>query len=140
VLLVVLWLLGMVSSYTLGGFIHLLLVLAIAVMLVRIIQGRRRCEAAAARRGRREMGPVGEPGPVQTVVRRSGPRDNMDPEKLLRFDGLHEMVVEAARRVRSSVGRECPARDRNDDRAGACVMLPEFPARVDPVHPGNPRY
>jgi hypothetical protein len=41
VLLVLLWLLGMVSSYTLGGFLHLLLVLAIAVMLVRIIQGRR---------------------------------------------------------------------------------------------------
>jgi hypothetical protein len=41
VLLVVLWLLGMVSSYTLGGFIHLLLVLAIAVVLIRIIQGRR---------------------------------------------------------------------------------------------------
>jgi hypothetical protein len=41
VLLVVLWLAGMVSSYTLGGFVHLLLVLAIAVMLVRIIQGRR---------------------------------------------------------------------------------------------------
>jgi hypothetical protein len=41
VLLVLLWLLGMVSSYTLGGFVHLLLVLAIAVMLVRIIQGRR---------------------------------------------------------------------------------------------------
>ena len=41
VLLVVLWLLGVVSSYTLGGFIHLLLVLAIAVVLIRIIQGRR---------------------------------------------------------------------------------------------------
>jgi Family of unknown function (DUF5670) len=40
VLLVVLWLLGMVSSYTLGGFIHLLLVMAIAVVLIRIIQGR----------------------------------------------------------------------------------------------------
>jgi hypothetical protein len=40
VLLVVLWLLGVVSSYTLGGFIHLLLVLAIAVLLIRIIQGR----------------------------------------------------------------------------------------------------
>jgi len=40
VLLVVLWLLGMVSSYTLGGFIHLLLVLAVAVILIRIIQGR----------------------------------------------------------------------------------------------------
>ena len=40
VLLVVLWLLGMVSSYTLGGFIHLLLLLAIAVILIRIIQGR----------------------------------------------------------------------------------------------------
>ena len=40
VVLVVLWLLGMVSSYTLGGFIHLLLVLAVAVMLIRIIQGR----------------------------------------------------------------------------------------------------
>jgi hypothetical protein len=40
VILVVLWLLGMVSSYTLGGFIHLLLVLAIAVLLIRVIQGR----------------------------------------------------------------------------------------------------
>ena len=41
VLLIVLWLLGMVSSYTLGGFIHILLVLAIAVVLIRGIQGRR---------------------------------------------------------------------------------------------------
>jgi hypothetical protein len=41
VLLIVLWLLGMVSSYTLGGFIHLLLVLAIAIVLIRVIQGRR---------------------------------------------------------------------------------------------------
>jgi len=40
VLLVVLWLLGMVSSYTLGGFIHLLLLLAVAVVLIRVIQGR----------------------------------------------------------------------------------------------------
>lgn len=40
VILVVLWLLGMVSSYTMGGFIHLLLVLAIAVVLIRVIQGR----------------------------------------------------------------------------------------------------
>jgi tryptophan-rich sensory protein len=41
VILVVLWLLGMVSSYTLGGFIHILLVLAIGIVLIRIIQGRR---------------------------------------------------------------------------------------------------
>ena len=41
VMLIVLWLLGMVSSYTLGGFIHILLVLAIAVVLIRVIQGRR---------------------------------------------------------------------------------------------------
>jgi hypothetical protein len=41
VLLIVLWLLGMVSSYTLGGFIHILLVLAVAVVLIRVIQGRR---------------------------------------------------------------------------------------------------
>jgi len=41
VLLIVLWLLGMVRSYTLGGFIHILLVLAIAVVLIRVIQGRR---------------------------------------------------------------------------------------------------
>lgn len=40
VLLIVLWLLGMVSSYTMGGFIHLLLVLAVAVVLIRVIQGR----------------------------------------------------------------------------------------------------
>jgi len=41
VVLVVLWLLGMVSSYTIGGLIHLLLVLAIIVLLIRVIQGRR---------------------------------------------------------------------------------------------------
>ncbi|MCC7243766.1 MAG: lmo0937 family membrane protein [Acidobacteria bacterium] len=40
VLLVVLWLLGMLSAYTLGGFIHLLLVVALAVVLIRVIQGR----------------------------------------------------------------------------------------------------
>ena len=40
VLLLVMWLLGVVSSYTLGGFIHLLLLLAIAVVLIRVIQGR----------------------------------------------------------------------------------------------------
>ena len=41
VILLVLWLLGVVSSYTLGGFIHVLLVLAVAVVLIRLIQGRR---------------------------------------------------------------------------------------------------
>ena len=41
VVLLVLWALGMVSSYTLGGFIHLLLVIAIAVVLIRIIRGQR---------------------------------------------------------------------------------------------------
>lgn len=41
VVLLVLWLLGVVSSYTMGGFIHLLLILAIAVILIRVIQGRR---------------------------------------------------------------------------------------------------
>lgn len=40
VILLVLWLLGIVSSYTLGGYIHLLLVVALVVMLIRLIQGR----------------------------------------------------------------------------------------------------
>jgi hypothetical protein len=40
VVLIILWILGLVSSYTLGGFIHVLLVVAIVVILVRIIQGR----------------------------------------------------------------------------------------------------
>ncbi len=40
-ILIVMWLLGMVTSYTLGGFIHLLLILAIASVLIRVIQGRR---------------------------------------------------------------------------------------------------
>jgi hypothetical protein len=40
VLLLILWLLGMVSSYTLGGFIHILLVLAVVAVLIRLIQGR----------------------------------------------------------------------------------------------------
>lgn len=41
IVLLILWLLGLVTSYTLGGFIHILLVLAIIVILVRVIQGRR---------------------------------------------------------------------------------------------------
>jgi hypothetical protein len=41
VILIVLWLLGLVSSYTMGGFIHILLVIAIITVLVSIIQGRR---------------------------------------------------------------------------------------------------
>lgn len=41
VILVVLWLLGMVTSYTMGGLIHILLVLAIVTVLIRVIQGRR---------------------------------------------------------------------------------------------------
>lgn len=41
VVLLILWLLGMVSSYTLGGFIHLLLILAVASLLIGVIQGRR---------------------------------------------------------------------------------------------------
>jgi hypothetical protein len=41
VILLVLWLLGMVTSYTLGGFIHVLLVIAIVVVLIRVIQGRK---------------------------------------------------------------------------------------------------
>jgi hypothetical protein len=40
VVLVVLWMLGLATSYTLGGLIHLLLVIAIVVMLIRVIQGR----------------------------------------------------------------------------------------------------
>jgi len=40
-ILIALWLIGMVSSYTMGGIIHLLLVIAIVVFLVRVIQGRR---------------------------------------------------------------------------------------------------
>jgi hypothetical protein len=41
VILLVLWLLGLVSSYTLGGFIHILLVVAVVILLLNIIQGRR---------------------------------------------------------------------------------------------------
>ena len=41
VILIVLWALGLVSAYTMGGFIHILLVLAVVVVLVRVIQGRR---------------------------------------------------------------------------------------------------
>ncbi|WP_124948927.1 lmo0937 family membrane protein [Sulfuriferula thiophila] len=41
VILIVLWLLGLVSSYTMGGFIHILLIIAIVVILLRVIQGRR---------------------------------------------------------------------------------------------------
>jgi hypothetical protein len=41
IILVLMWLLGMVTSYTIGGFIHILLVVALIVVLIRLIQGRR---------------------------------------------------------------------------------------------------
>ncbi len=41
IILIVLWLLGMVSAYTMGGLIHVLLVIAVVVILVRVIQGRK---------------------------------------------------------------------------------------------------
>jgi hypothetical protein len=41
IVLIVLWLLGFVSSYTMGGFIHILLVIAVVVILIRLIRGRR---------------------------------------------------------------------------------------------------
>ena len=41
IVLIVLWLLGLVSSYTMGGFIHVLLVVALVVVLVRVIQGKK---------------------------------------------------------------------------------------------------
>jgi hypothetical protein len=41
ILLVVLWALGLVTSYTLGGFIHILLILAVVAVVIRLIQGRR---------------------------------------------------------------------------------------------------
>jgi hypothetical protein len=41
IVLIILWLLGFVSSYTMGGFIHILLVVAIILILVRVIQGRK---------------------------------------------------------------------------------------------------
>ena len=42
IILIILWLLGLVSSYTMGGFIHVLLVIAVVVVLVRLINGRTR--------------------------------------------------------------------------------------------------
>jgi len=41
VILLILWLLGLISGYTIGGFVHVLLVIAIVVLLIRVIQGRR---------------------------------------------------------------------------------------------------
>ncbi len=41
VILLVLWLLGLVTSYTLGGFIHILLILAVIILVIRLLQGRR---------------------------------------------------------------------------------------------------
>ncbi|MBA3056402.1 MAG: lmo0937 family membrane protein [Gammaproteobacteria bacterium] len=41
IILLILWALGLVSSYTMGGFIHILLVVAVVVILIRLVQGRR---------------------------------------------------------------------------------------------------
>lgn len=52
IVLILLWLLGMVSSYTMGGFIHILLVIAVIVLLVRLIQGETRLTLRVDGRGR----------------------------------------------------------------------------------------
>lgn len=41
IILIILWLAGLVSSYTMGGFVHILLVIAVVVILIRVVQGRR---------------------------------------------------------------------------------------------------
>lgn len=41
IILIILWLLGLVTSYTMGGFIHILLIIAVVIILLRVIQGRR---------------------------------------------------------------------------------------------------
>jgi hypothetical protein len=41
IILIILWVLGLMSSYTIGGFIHILLVIAVIVIILRVIQGRR---------------------------------------------------------------------------------------------------
>jgi len=41
IILLILWVLGLVSAYTIGGFIHVLLVIAVVIILIRVIQGRR---------------------------------------------------------------------------------------------------
>jgi hypothetical protein len=41
IILIILWILGLVSSYTVGGFIHILLVIAVIIIILRVIQGRR---------------------------------------------------------------------------------------------------
>lgn len=41
IILIILWVLGLVTSYTMGGFIHILLIIAVVVILLRVIQGRR---------------------------------------------------------------------------------------------------
>jgi hypothetical protein len=51
VVLILLWLLGLVSSYTLGGFIHVLLIIALVVVLVNVIGGKRVCDTTRAETG-----------------------------------------------------------------------------------------
>ncbi len=68
VILIVLWLLGLVTSYTMGGFIHVLLVIAIVVVLINVIQGRR-AEASSGvwNRRTRGIGP-GLPSPIHRSI------------------------------------------------------------------------
>ena len=77
VVLVVLWVLGLVSSVTLGGFIHLLLALAIIVVLVRVIQGRKaprdRKALLALMETMERLAPMVQPAPLARRVSRASP-------------------------------------------------------------------
>ena len=57
VILIILWLLGLVTSYTMGGFIHILLVIAIVVVLLRVISGRNPLSRRRGKSGRVRLSP-----------------------------------------------------------------------------------
>ena len=84
VILVVLWILGLVTSYTMGGFIHALLVIAVVVILVRVIQGSKRLRPRETRRHEpframwRGAGPAGFLS-LSRVVGSTNERDKTDP-------------------------------------------------------------
>ena len=130
VILAVLWLLGMVSSYTMGGLLHVLLFLAVAIVLINLIQGRRTVSERAKRRGAADWSAPGglEAGAeaalpsaslISARVLSGHPRD--DGEQMGRIHGLRDVVLESGQERAPAVcgpgvGRQ---RSRRDEAAAA---------------------
>jgi len=128
VVLIVLWLLGIATSYTMGGLVHILLVIAVVVVLLRVIQGRNPLRASRARVDRTgQAGGVAGPASPQSATRSMTPESTVIP------------VRDTVRNVSTSpaISTRMNDRSRSNPAAVSVVFLFRLPFRSCPEAPST---